>query len=184
MFPCKKQLKKYNNWLQAIDTNYYPWIKVSDFSSDGESSILWGFSSGRNHHCLSNIELASLLYLDWSRDVTDIKDQYAFDPIVTNEIAFEAKIKTPAVKGELQIMSTDLVVTTSGNVPQIAFQNKHSSKLKEKRVIEKLEIERRFWVRKNVPWYLITALMAGIQGENIEASYFNVQTQAANSGWF
>ena len=150
------QLKKYQNWLKSEESDYFPWIKVHDLSSRGLSSIIRGFSSSRNHHLLSNLELATFLLLDWNTNVVDIKDQYALDPVVTDQLASEAKIKHPAIKGKLHIMSTDFLISVAGNTPCVALQVKPSSELRKPRVIEKLEIERRYWARKNIPWYIIT----------------------------
>ncbi len=59
------QLKKYQDWLKSEESDYTPWIKVHDLSSWGLSSIIRGFSTSRNHHFLSNLELATFLLLDW-----------------------------------------------------------------------------------------------------------------------
>jgi len=153
----QKQIKKYNSWFESSEKDYTSWIKVYELSSRGLSSIIHGFSTSRNHHLLSNHELAIFLLLDWNHNVLDIKEQYALDPNVTSKIAIEAKIKHPVFEGDLHIMSTDfLVCMKNGSNPRIAFQVKPSELLSNKRVIEKLEIERRYWARKNIPWYLIT----------------------------
>ncbi len=152
----EKQIKKFEKWNQLKDSTYYPFIKVTDLSSTGVSSIIRGFSTGRNHHTLSGIETSTFLLLDWQTSVKDIKEQYALDPVVTEQIANEAKIKHPSFKGELAIMSSDFVVETNEPQSKFALQIKPHEKLKEPRVIEKLEIERRYWARKNIPWFVVT----------------------------
>lgn len=152
----EKQIKKYAKWNQLKDSSYSPFIKVTDLSSTGVSSIIRGFSTGRNHHTLSGIETSTFLLLDWQPSVKDIKEQYALDPVVTEQIANEAKIKHPSFKGELTIMSSDFVVETNEPQSKFALQIKPHGKLKEPRVIEKLEIERRYWARKKVPWFIVT----------------------------
>ena len=54
-------------------------------------------------------------------------------------------------------MSSDFVVNTKEeDRPVFALQVKPSSKLEDKRTVEKLEIERRYWLQKEIPWFLIT----------------------------
>ena len=156
MVSIVKQVKAYKNWLKACETNYEPFIKVHNLSSQGLSSIIHGFSSGRNHHLLSNLELSIFLLFDWNNNVIDIKEQYALDPIITDELAVSARIKHPALKGENKIMSSDFLVSFNNPRNQISIQAKQSCDLNDKRVVEKLEIERRYWDRKNIPWKIIT----------------------------
>jgi hypothetical protein len=54
-------------------------------------------------------------------------------------------------------MSSDFVVNTGEeDRPVFALQVKPSSKLEDKRTVEKLEIERRYWLQKEIPWFLTT----------------------------
>lgn len=156
MVSIVKQVKAYKSWLKTCKSNYEPFIKVHDLSSQGLSSIIHGFSSGRNHHLLSNLELSIFLLFDWNNNVIDIKEQYALDPIITDELAVDARIKHPVFKGENKIMSSDFLVSFNNPRHQMSFQAKYSCDLNDKRVVEKLEIERRYWKRKNIPWHIIT----------------------------
>jgi hypothetical protein len=54
-------------------------------------------------------------------------------------------------------MSSDFLIDIDGNKEtQFAIQVKYVNDLKDKRVIEKLEIERRYWEQKGISWYLVT----------------------------
>jgi hypothetical protein len=54
-------------------------------------------------------------------------------------------------------MSTDFLVdTTDDSEPKYALQVKYSNALDDERTVEKLELERRFWLEKGIPWYLVT----------------------------
>ena len=54
-------------------------------------------------------------------------------------------------------MSSDFLVNLSTkNQPKLAIQVKYSEALKDPRTIEKLEIERRYWQLKKVPFFLVT----------------------------
>jgi hypothetical protein len=152
------QIKKYKKWLYESETDYSPWIKVHEMSSKGLSCIVPGFTTNRNHHTLSNFELSLLLLLDWYPQVTDIKEQYALDPLITSSLADDSKIKHPQFKGSWAVMSTDFLiqVQVAEKKQLIALQAKYHDDLGDKRTIEKLELERRYWKRKNIPWYIVT----------------------------
>ncbi len=54
-------------------------------------------------------------------------------------------------------MSSDFLVNTASKTqPKFAIQAKYSKDLKDPRTIEKLEIERRYWQLKKIPWFLVT----------------------------
>ena len=51
-------------------------------------------------------------------------------------------------------MSSDFLVDGLDlQLPQYVIQAKYTNFLKDPRVIEKLEIERRYWLLKKVPWF-------------------------------
>lgn len=136
---------------------YKPWLTVRDLPSEGRSHRVWGFQSQRTHHLLSDLELAAFFLFDWNPAVTDIREQFPLRLDDTLEIAAEAGIRHPAVQGQVQVMSTDLVVDTNQpKNPRIAIQVKTTSDLFNPRTVEKLELERRYWERKGIPWYLLT----------------------------
>ncbi|MCG9766650.1 TnsA endonuclease N-terminal domain-containing protein [Vibrio alginolyticus] len=49
-----------------------------------------------------------------------------------------------------------LIDSTDQQSPQYVIQAKRSETLQDPRIIEKLEIERRYWLLKKVPWFLVT----------------------------
>lgn len=53
-------------------------------------------------------------------------------------------------------MSTDFLVNSSSKIqPKFAIQAKYTKDLKDPRTVEKLEIERRYWLLKKIPWFLV-----------------------------
>lgn len=137
--------------------DYRPWLTVRDLPSAGRSHRVWGFQTRRTHHLLSDLELAAFFLFDWNPSVTDIREQYPLRLDDTLEIATQAAIRHPGLRGQLQVMSTDFLLDTKDqNRPKIAIQVKASSDLAKPRTVEKLELERRYWEGKGIPWYLIT----------------------------
>jgi len=137
--------------------DYKPWLTVRDLPSQGRSHRVFGHKSQRTHHLFSDLELAVFLILEWQPDVIEIREQFPLQRELTLEIAAGCSIRHPAVAGIEQYISSDFLVdSTRKDLPKFALQAKRSEDLKKPRVMEKLELERRYWAHKEVPWFLIT----------------------------
>ncbi|WP_320718582.1 MULTISPECIES: TnsA endonuclease N-terminal domain-containing protein [Enterobacter cloacae complex] len=154
-------------------SDYKPWLTVRDLSSQGRSHRVFGHKSQRTHHLLSDLELAVFLLLEWSRSTVDIREQFPLRLEDTKALALESGIGHPSVRGVLQVMSSDFLVnTTSASQPKFALQAKYAEALSDARTIEKLELERRYWLQKGVPWWLITEKdIPGVVTQNISWLY-------------
>ncbi|WP_028570914.1 heteromeric transposase endonuclease subunit TnsA [Desulfonatronum lacustre] len=142
---------------EGTGKDYQPWLTIRDLPSLGRSHRVWGIQAQRTHHLLSDLELKAFFLFDWNPVVTDIREQFPLSLDDTLEIARKACIRHPGVRGKDQVMSTDFLVDTSKpDLPRMAIQVKTSSDLYNPRVIEKLEIERQYWKKHNVPWHLLT----------------------------
>lgn len=149
---------------------YLPLHRVQEISSDGERKRYP--YQGRMVHLLSRLEQRALRHFQWDLAVTGIEEQYYLEVEDTTRIALEAgashPLLRPAQDGPFP-MSTDLVIyyrTDTGPV-RIARQMKYSKEFelggsrdrdrrKIEHVIEKLEIERRYWAERNVDWQILT----------------------------
>lgn len=97
------------------------------------------------------------MLLDWNIETTDIREQFPLRQEDTLALAFEAGIEHPALNGVMHIMSSDFLVNTSNtNLPKFVLQAKYTQAIQDPRTIEKLELERRYWQLKGVPWQLVT----------------------------
>ncbi|TXJ02823.1 MAG: heteromeric transposase endonuclease subunit TnsA [Acinetobacter sp.] len=138
-------------------SSYKPWLTVRDLSSRGRSHRVYGHKTKRTHHLLSDLELAIFLILEWNPLIQDIREQFPLRIEQTEEIADLNFIPHPAVRGIKQIMSTDFYVFSSDSInPRFSIQAKYHKDLEDTRTIEKLEIERRYWQSKKIPWQIIT----------------------------
>ena len=138
---------------------YQPWLTVRDLSSSGRSQRVWGFQTQRTHHLFSDLELSAFLLFDWNSAVIDIREKFPLRIEDTVEIATHAGIRHPAVRGRIKVMYTDFLLDTSMSAfPKMAIQVKTLSDLYKPRAIEKLEIERRYWEMKSIPWFLLTEI--------------------------
>ena len=56
--------------------DYSPWITVRDLGSRGRSHRVYGHTTQRTHHLLSDIELAVFLIVEWQESTADIREQF------------------------------------------------------------------------------------------------------------
>jgi len=99
--------------------------------------------------------------LDWSLPVLDIREQFPLRPLEeTLAIAEQCGVAYPADPRtkEPVVMTTDFVVTVRQSVGSIeqARTVKYAQDLQSKRNLEKLEIERCYWQRRNIDWGIVT----------------------------
>lgn len=157
---------KFKNYLkegrgQGIGKDYKPWITIQDFPSKGRSSRTPGWKSHRVHHFFSDNELRYFYLLEWSDIVVDIREQFPLLEIDDAiNIAENMGVKYPR-EPESQYpytLTTDFMITLNvgGKEIHIARSVKPSTELDKKRVLEKLEIERRYWADRNIDWGIVT----------------------------
>ncbi|MFA6051143.1 MAG: TnsA endonuclease C-terminal domain-containing protein [Methylobacter sp.] len=138
-------------------SDYKPWLTVRDLPSEGRSHRIFGHKSQRTHHLLSDLELAVFLVLEWHPDTEDIREQFPLRTEDTLVLADELGILHPAYHGIQQVMTSDFLVNTrNAQWSKFVLQAKYSEALQDARTIEKLELERRYWQQKSIPWMLIT----------------------------
>jgi len=139
---------------------YKPWIRVDEIPSIGRVHRVPCTKTGREHHLLSDNEYYFFLHQWWDDDVIDIREQFPlFDRYETLEIALLCRVNHPSVNGVLTVMTTDLLVTLRpgcGKPGLQAYAVKEAKDLTKQRTREKLEIERRYWERRDVFWHIVT----------------------------
>ena len=143
---------------QGYGKDYKPYLTVRDVASKGRVHRRPAVTHGRIVHLLSDLELAVFLLFDWNESVVDIREQFPLGLEKTINIARRLGIKHPAAKGVNQVMSTDLRIDIrqSGQIVPQAISIKYRDELDDTRVIEKLELERRYWEGEQVEWFLFT----------------------------
>lgn len=87
---------------QGYLKDYKPWITIRDVSSKGRSHRVFGHTTKRTHHLLSDLQLAIFLLLDWNPLITDIREQFPLPLNTTLEISEQAQIPHPKIRATLQ----------------------------------------------------------------------------------
>lgn len=142
---------------QGQGSDYKPFIYTRDVSSLGRSHRLPGSKTRRLHHLLSDLELAIFLTLDWSHHVADIREQFPMRVEDTMRIAEELGIRHGRYQGTPQVLTSDFLVDFDDpQRPTVAIQAKYSADLQKPEVIERLELERRYWQEKGISWAIVT----------------------------
>jgi len=151
---------------QGRGAKYMPWLYTHDVPSEGRAWRTKGWKAGRPHHLLSDFEHDYQLIKDWDPSVIDIREQYPLLPLEeTLAIAEECDIRHPSVRHPTKrgavihvVMTTDFVLTISEGLNTYiqARTLKYAKDLEKQRTLEKLEIERRYWARRNIDWAIVT----------------------------
>lgn len=146
---------------QGHGKNYKPWITTQEVPSTGRRSRIAGWKSERLHHVLSDREANYLYILDWADDVIDIREQFPLIDLEAAQIfASYMGVKYPTVNktNVPYVLSTDFLITVNrnGQTQDIARTIKYAKDLDRRSVIEKFEIERRYWAAKGIDWGIVT----------------------------
>lgn len=150
----RKRLKEGRG--QGELSSYKPWITIHDIASKGYATRIYSQKTGRIHHLLSHNELYYFCLLDWSPHVRDIREQFPMRLTETLGIAADAGIRHPWDNRSRfpYVMTTDFLITTDSGLE--ARTVKGRNELSDRRVIEKFEIERRYWTSCGIPWKIVT----------------------------
>jgi hypothetical protein len=159
-------------------SNYKPWLTNQDFPSEGRTHRIKGWKTNRQHQLFSDLERNYFYILEWSENVIDIREQYPLNREITTKIADKKQINHPSDKENQTpiVMTTDFLITLRDNtgIKFIARTIKPAEKLNDKRVIEKLEIERQYWEDENVSWGIVSELdMPNNLWRNIQLMHHN-----------
>lgn len=152
---------KNQQWLKSgrgsgRSCKYKPWMTVRNLPS-GRSHRIFGRKSQRTHHVLSDLELAIFLLLEWHSEVVEIREQSPLEREVTSRSADDIGIFNPDIPSVKQYISSDFLMNTKDiERPKLVLQAKYAAVLNDPITIEKLEIERRYWVEKDAPWHIVT----------------------------
>lgn len=147
---------------QGTGAGYRPWLTVQDVSSLGRSTRLHSRKTDREHHLISDNETALFLILDWSENVIDIREQFPLDRNETRRIAADMGVRHPVdpISQTDIVMTTDFLIDmkTNSGIVLVPRSVKTANELNNDRVLEKQEIERRYWAAKVDLWGLVTDL--------------------------
>lgn len=146
---------------QGFGRDYKPWLLIHEVPSKGLANRILGWKTERIHHLMSLMERDYFFLLEWADEVLDIREQYPLLPIEeTLMIADYLGVKHPTnpKTKERTIMTSDFLLTFKNSLGETlgARAVKPSEELNKKRTIEKLKIEEIYWMRRKIPWKIVT----------------------------
>lgn len=137
-------------------------LKVTTFSSKGRATRIYSHKTNKIHHLQSDNQLRVFLSLEWDDKVKNIKENVMLDDLEATLYNVENlrldKFRDKET-GELYDLHTNFLIkkiTKDKAEETIALSVKSISELQRVTVIEKMEIERRYWEIKGVKFYVIT----------------------------
>ena len=134
--------------------NYKPWLTGHEFPSRGRYIRLIGRTVPRLYCFMSGLEADAFVIYDNMPDVSDILEQYYDTLEETLEIADLLHVRHPYSGKYYNPVTTDLLIRKGDT--WIARAVKTTRDLEKPRTIEKLEIEREYFNRRNIDWKIIT----------------------------
>ena len=163
--------------------DYKPELTIQDVSSIGLASRILGWTTGRIHHLMSTLERKVFYRFDFPEAVVDIREQFPLDIEETQAIAAALGIAHPIdlKTREVVPMTTDFLVTVQNGIQEVvyAYTVKYAKDLSKRRVMQKFEIERVYWKRRDTPWGIITELdIDHILVQNVEWFHFYRQLRS------
>ncbi|NRG47712.1 TnsA endonuclease N-terminal domain-containing protein [Bacillus sp. CRN 9] len=147
---------------QGKGPNYKPWRNTYEFSSKGRVTRLYGNKTGRIHQLHSDNQYRAFLIFEFQSKVTDIRESYPLldvMEVIDDKENLRFEMFTDKETKVPYVLTTNFLLTTrdtDGKETYFARTIKNTTELKRKITFEKLEIERRYWLQKNVDWKVIT----------------------------
>ncbi|MEI8195350.1 MAG: TnsA endonuclease N-terminal domain-containing protein [Phycisphaerae bacterium] len=139
--------------------DYFPWFLVREFSSRGYRVMTMSAKFLRVIHLFSTLEWLVFLLLEADPDIISLKEQFPLDRDQTRAIAKMLKIKRhPRTYGTDVVVTTDFLVevrTATGTV-KWAIAVKWSKDLRDRRVVEKLQIEQAYHAARGTLFKIMT----------------------------
>ena len=138
---------------------YVSWLLVQEVSSLGVEARIPGVKVDRLYHLLSTLEQNVFYIVEWADEVVDIREQFPLLPLErTMDIASDLGVKHPVKPNGDKVMTTDFVVTTKrdGGLHDVVISCKYAADLDKDAVLQRLEIERRFFEVSGMNWSIAT----------------------------
>jgi len=156
----EKKIQKYLKEGRGTGSgeDFIPWVSIHDFPSIGRVHRIFGLKIPREYHFMSDGEAGYFDECDWDDEITDIREQFPLDRDLTYKIARQLKFKHPVTTdGTPNIMTTDFLldVGSGTNRKLVARTLKVRGEVNKRRVLEKFEIEGRYWAHKKVDWGIV-----------------------------
>ncbi|MFT4413351.1 TnsA endonuclease C-terminal domain-containing protein [Fredinandcohnia humi] len=155
--------------------SYKPFIRIHDFGSLGRSSRIRTWKCNRVVHLLSDIESRFFYLTEYNDSILQVKEHmplYDFEEVVGEQEDIDIRKFKDKQSGFPYILTTTFLITVKGkdgNTFDVARSVKASHELEKKAVIERFELIRRYFEKREVNWGLVTQKeIPLVKAKNIE----------------
>ncbi len=160
--------EKMNKWIregrgQGELEGYRPWITAQDYPSNGRSSRIMGWKTGRIHHFLSDIETRYFYLVEFDTDVIclDIREHCPILDLreTLGDCDIDLNKYRDKESGAPYIFTTTFLLTlkdAEGKKQYVARSVKAAAELEKPKVLERFELLRRYFVEKQIDWGIVT----------------------------
>lgn len=143
---------------QGSGASYLPWVYIRDVPSVGNSNSVYSQATGRTHHYLSRGEQDLHFEVEYGAPL-DIREQYALLPWEElQDVARKVGIRYPTIPYTRTpaVLTTDMVVSmaTPSGRRLLAVSVKQEKDVEDPRTVQKLWLERYYWMRRGIDWIL------------------------------
>ena len=158
--------------------DYHPWLTIQDMPSEGRVSRIYGHKTNRIHHFFSDMETRVFYLFSWEDAVCDIRESYPLldlETVVRDKKGLDFSKFVDKETGTPYVFTTTFLVTLRDDDNKehyVARTVKSADKLQQKYILERYEVERRYWQSKGVDWGIITQKDINVtRAKNIEWVY-------------
>ncbi|MCB2291702.1 TnsA endonuclease N-terminal domain-containing protein [Clostridium sp. CS001] len=158
-------IEKYNRFIKegrgkGEGSEYKPWLTIQDMPSRGRVTRI--YEAGRIYHFFTDNELRYFYSLIWEDSVVDVREHYPLldlnEVLNLDEDTLYKKYRNDGVNVPY-VLTTSFLITVKNNEGKITYYArtvKSSLELDRKNIIDRYEIERRYWNAKNIDWGIVT----------------------------
>lgn len=162
---------------RGIGKDYKPWLTMQDMPSRGFASRVFSQKTGRIHHLFSSNQLKVFYLLSWDDSIIDIREHFPLlDLVDALTDTFGLDMGKYHDEDAPYVLTTTFLVTRKDGLG--AFSVTNANELDRKYYIEMLEITRRYWKVKGIPWQIVT------NKDIPEQKASNVEWIVSNNGKF
>jgi len=135
--------------------DYKPWLTTQDMPSRGFASRIMSHKTGRIHHFFSLNQSRVFYLLSWDDSVVDIREHFPLlDLVDTLTDTYGLDMSKYVDENAPYTLTTTFLVTRKKGLSAISVTNAYE--LNRKYYIDMLEITRRYWEVKGIPWQIVT----------------------------
>lgn len=147
---------------QGEGPTYKPWLQVQDIASQGRSTRIFSFRSQRVIHLLSDLQLYYWYLLEFDDMVLDVREQFPLLDFHEMNIPVDQELEKKLFNTKTNVPHVFIVsfmvtrIDQNGNFFYEARAIKSSTELTKKATIERLELQRRYFEKKQIDFGVVT----------------------------